>query len=380
MSGTCLRSMKRFAAPLFAVVVFLSFTVRVTATEAPTASTVNAFYLSAVPTDYEKMKKLFLSLRNGGANTIILRPIMEKGRINKTALTNNVFLAHQAGLAIFVILPTRGMEAALAEHPDWEDVRYDPGSGTLQPTGKLDLFNPYAIVYIADFFKDIAAYSVDGIFIDKDFYYRDTEGMSPTALEKYKKKFGSPLNPRRVFAKIDNDSGAHRIQDYGKGFWNWTGLKRDRLMLLLRNVMQSSRAANKKVKIGIPLHVPGFTQVEEQLAWFSYDMDAFKKMTIDLYWIAIPHREIREQQNLSYQKSMEVLSRTVKSVKNMMGDPSKMVIAIQTTSTSGAVLPISEIEEAIEMVKHAEEPGIAFMIDADTMVPEVLTKKTFRRQ
>jgi len=374
MSGTRIRLKRKFASLLVALVVFLTFSLSVSSA----SSAVNAFYLNTVPTDYAAAEKLFRSLKNGGANTIILRPIIEQGRINKNALANNVYLAHQAGLSMFVIIPTRGMAAALDEHPEWEDVRYFPGNGALLPAGKLDLFNPHVIVYLTDFFKDIASYSVDGILLDEDFCYSDMEGMSQKALERYRRKFRSSFNPGKELAKTV-DSEIHEIQSYGEGFWSLARLKNDILLLLLKNIMQSSQAVNKKVKIGIPLHITSFAQAKEQFAWFAYDMAAFKTMNVDLYWAAIPHREIRAQQNLSYQKSMEVLSRTVQSVINIMNDPSKIVFAVQTTSSSGDLLPNSEIEEAIEMVKHAGEPGIAFMINSGTIVPAVLTKKTFNR-
>jgi hypothetical protein len=305
---------------------------------------------------------------------------MSKGRIDKNALTNNVFLAHKAGLAIFVILPIRDMEWALEEHPEWADVRYEQGSVSGERTGKLDIFNPNVIVYLSDFYKNVALYSVDGILLGEDFSYGDSEGAGAIVLEKYKQKYGSELHPGKALARAHDEKEALRTQDYGEGFWNWSNLKKDVLILLLKNIMQSSRTVNNKVRFAIPLHVSGFPQKEELLARFSYDMEAFKKMGVSLYWIAIPHRDIREKQNLSYNKSMEVLSRTVNSAKYMIHDESKMVIAIQTASKSGQILPNSEIEEAVEMVKHAGEPGIAFMVDGDTLITAALTKKTFKRR
>lgn len=348
----------------------------------PTTIT-NAFLLNTVPSEYKKLEILFKSLKDDGANTVIVRMSMNKGRIARRSFANQVYCAHRFGLRIFVILPTRDMDAVLAVHPDWEDLQYDLSHdlwlGNLQNTGRLDLFNPRVIVYLTDLYRDIAAYAVDGILLDEDFFYRDTEGLSKIALEKYSQKFGSPLVPGKIFDRVKNNAPTHALEEYGTGFWDWAELKKNRLALLLKNIVQSSRAVNKDVKFGIPLHVSGFTQEKEQLAWYAYDLRAFRKVGIDLYWIAIPLREIREQEHLSYMKSMEVLSRTVKAAATQIEDPAQAIFAIQAATQSGRPLPASEIEEEIEMVMHAGEPGIAFMVNADTHLSPILTKKTFAR-
>ena len=326
------------------------------------------------------LENVYHSLKDSGANTIIIHPNMVGGHIDKTSLADTVVSAHKAGLLIFVILPTRSISTVLSEHPEWEDLRYDLDSGKLQPTGKLDLFNPYAIVYVSNIFRDIASYAVDGILLGEDFFYSDTEGMSSHARDKYKQRFGSSLKPLKALERLQHNTDTHQIIEYGEGFWNWAQMKNDVLVLLLKNILASTQSINKNIKIGIPLHVPGFSQVKEQLAWFSYDMSVFKEMDVSLYWIAIPHRDIRAQQNLGYNKSMEVLSRLATSVMTMIHDPAKTIICVQVTSQAGAVLPISEIEEATEMVMHSGEPGLAFMINYDTRLPMSFTKKTFKRR
>ena len=100
----------------------------------------NAFFLPTVPADYAKLEKYFATLKDGGANTVIIGP-PAGGVPDADALPNIVYLAHAAGLRIYFSLPSRGWTDALREHPEWEDMRYDLNSGTLQGTGKLDLFH-----------------------------------------------------------------------------------------------------------------------------------------------------------------------------------------------------------------------------------------------
>jgi hypothetical protein len=320
-----------------------------------------------------------MSYRDAGANTVIIRPVSREGRIDKQLLAKAVFLVHSAGLKLFVILPTRGISFLLGEHPEWEDIYYDLRSGTFQPSGKLDLFNPYVTVYLSDLFRDVAGYSVDGILLDDDFYYSDTEGMSKLAMERYTQKYGSSYPVRSALGKVKGDKPQyHRSEEYGEGFWNLAELKKNILLLVLKNIVDSSRAVNKQVKFWIPLHVPGlFLKEKELLAWYSHDMNAFKKIDLNFFWFAIPHRDIRAEQNIDYKKSIETVSRLVTSSTSLVDDPGKIIIGVQTTSLAGKILPLSEIEEVSMQMKKAGNTGIAFMVEPDTRLPSLLTKKIF---
>lgn len=340
-------------------------------------SSLNALYLKTVPVEYKTLEKLFASFKDSGADTIILRPRIVAGSLDRDLLTNEVFLCHQAGLKLFVILPTRTSSEVAALHPDWEDMRYDLGSGTLQPAGRLDLFNPSVMDYLVRLFKETAAYSVDGILLDDDFYYSDVEGASVLAQDAYARKFGTRLALSKAITKV---SAANSAQEYGEPFRNWNALKKELLIAALQNIGRAARTLNSALKIGIPLHVPPFINEEDELTLYSYDMNALRKMDIDFFWVDVPHRTLRARQDLNYKKSIELFSRIVKSAVTLVKEPAKIIVAIQPTSLSGTILPLTEIEEVAMLAKNAGEPGIAFTIEPDTLPPPVLTKKIFKRQ
>lgn len=342
---------------------------------------INALYLLTQPSTYEAFEKLTSVYKETGANTLIIKPMSSGGSLDKKLLSNAVFLAHSAGMKIFVVVPTRSLSAALQRSADWEDMQYDLNSGTIQPSGKLDLFNPYVTVYLTDFFRDIASYSVDGILLDEDFYYGDTEGMTVKAMDRYKLKYGTAFNTAAAFGNVKTLPGRHNtIERYGEEFWNMAEIKRDSLILLLNNIIHASRAVNKDVLIGAPLHVPGLLfKDKEVLAWYSYDMNVLKKTGVSFYWLAIPHREIRDLQDLNYKKTIETVSRIVTS-SMIMVDSGRVLFGIQTVLKSGSVLPISEIEEVADQTKKAGAPDIAFMLRLDTELPSALTRKIFKRQ
>lgn len=342
---------------------------------------INALYLLTMPSDYQAFENLIKSYKDNGADTLIIRPVANRGSVDKQALAKAVFFAHSAGMKLFAILPTRSMTFLLEEHPDWEDMHYDLKSGTFQPAGKLDLFNPFVIVYLSDLFRDIAGYSLDGILLDEDFHYKDTEGMSKPAIERYKQKYGTSFSPRSALRQVKEDEQNHRLEEYGEAFWSLAELKKNALLLAVQNIMQSSHAVNKEVKFGVTLHVPGmFVKEREVLAWYSLDMNAFKKINVDFFWLGIPHREIRAQQDLNYKKSIEVVSRSVTSAMYLVNDPHRTIIGIQTISTAGKILPLFEIEEVSTQAKKTGDPGIALMVAPDTQLPPELTQKIFKRQ
>lgn len=362
-----------------ALMLFIHTLLGATAYAESPRQAMQAYYLHSIPAEYDKLDKTIAAFSKSGADTIVVRPVLENGSIDKRALKNAVYLAHQSGLRIVTLLPSRRFAGAISDHPDWEDSSYDVKRGSIQRTGKLDLFNPAVMVYLTDLFRSIAEYSVDGIFLDEDFTYAETEGMSSGALALYNRKFGASLDPAALFAQRKSSEELGKVGEYSSDFWRFAEMKSDRLSLLLKNIIQSTKAVNQKIIFGISVPVEGMPQVKERLAWYSFDLKEFQKLAIDYYWVVLPHRDIRERQHLTYKKSMEIIARMAKSAVNQVKEPAQMIFAIQTAAPSGKTLPVSEIEDALEMVRHAGEPGIALMADADTVLPAGLTRKAFMK-
>jgi hypothetical protein len=338
----------------------------------------NAFFLATVPTDYNKLEKFFAALKEGGANTVIIGPVA--GSVpDGDVLPNIVYLAHASGLKILFVLPARGWTAALSEHPEWEDMRYDLNSGTLQATGKLDLFQPDAVDYLVKMYRAVASYSVDGILLGGDFSYRDTEGMSVRAMEEYKKRYGVALITGRALARVGSVTDGPAVIEYGEGFREWTELKKEHLAGALQSIMTAALKVNGDIKFGIPLQGPELESPNEALSKYAFDVNALRAFNADFYWMPILHRDIRESKRLNYKKSMEELARIAQAATTMVKDPCKALIVLQTTAVSGKILPFSEIEEATALVKKSGEPCIAYMISQNRTLPVALTRKLFKR-
>lgn len=341
------------------------------------ASSVKAFFLTDLPSDHAKIEKLFLSLKDAGADTIITGPVARRGPLTRDTLPHVIFLAHQARLRLFVIVPTRGDEEALASYPQWEDRRYDLRSGSLLPGGKLDLSHPDALNYLVQTCRNIAAFSVDGIVLGDDFSYADTEGMSSRMFDEYKRRFKAELVPGKAFAKVERIDASYRVSEYGEGYQNVARMKQELLVDAVRAVIAACRRVNQDVKFAAPLRSTGFEDQLSALSEYVQDIDAFKSTDLDYYWLELPHRE---SLGLSYRKGMEAIARTAKIISMAVKDPCKTILVLPMIDPSGKILPYSEIEEATEMAGKGGKPCIAYRVGKSTALPVTLMRKLFKEQ
>jgi hypothetical protein len=343
---------------------------------------VRAYYFKWMPSDYKKQELLVASLRDTGANTLILElPMNEQGYPDLRKIPNSVYLAHQAGLEIHIVLPTRQYPGILSRHGDWEDNRYALGSGTVQPTGKLDLFNRAAVEYLTSLAKEIASYSVDALLLGPDFYYAPTEGIGPAALEQTNIDLKWAPDPRTLFQKVRRGAEGTIIEEYGEDYGKWTGFKRDRLLYVFDQIRKAGRSVKGGLKLGVPIPiVMPVTTADRIFTQFAYDINAFRKLNTDYYWTAIEYREIRTRLNVTSRQSMELLSRIANSAVTAVKMPDQVILALQATTDTGSVIPLFEMEEITGLVRSSGKTGIAYIMGPNAMVNRIFMKKIFNVQ
>jgi len=344
------------------------------------AQLVHAYYFKKLPSDYKTLELFFASLKDTGANTIILElPMNEQGFPDLGRIPDSVYLAHQAGFKLHIVLPTRVFPGILSQHSDWEDAQYALGSGTVQSTGKLDLFNPAAMEYVASLAKEIASYSVDALLLGADFMYTPVEGIGPAAREQTLIELKWAPDPRMLYRKVVRGSDGPVIEEYGEYYRRWTELKRDRLLNVFSHIRKVARAVNAGMKFGIPIPVVIPVSTEDRIfTQYAYDMSAFRKLDCDYYWTAIEYRDIKSRQNLTYRQTLEQLSRIANSAIKAVKLPNRVIVTLQATSETGTMIPMFEMEEITGLVRSSGETGIAYIIGPETTVNRTLMKKMFK--
>ncbi len=346
--------------------------------QAATVPGVNAFLIDTIPDDPERAGSFFGALKSGGANTVILGPPETGYSAGLSALPDTAARAHKAGLKVFLIVPVRNVPDVLAVKRRWEDMKYDLNSGTIQPNGRLDLFRDDVVEYLSSRIKEFASTGIDGILFGADLYYDDVEGMTADALQSYTNRFNAALVPGRAFARVESLPDGPFVAEYGAGFREWAEMKRDRLIVVIQKIMDDVRSEYPGMQFGLPLHEKGLASAEAALSRFSYDMESFRQLKADLYWIAIKHRRMRTRQGLGYKESMEALARIAQAGNEAVKAPSRALIILQTASAAGKVLPYSEIEKTAALARKGGNPYLAFTAAEDRALPPVLTKKLFR--
>lgn len=380
MRETCANLRTRAARCILLFLAFITLSAVSALCAGDDAEYINGFHVRSLPASYDAQERFLSSLKGSGANTIILDlPMTAQATPDLNVIANAVYLVHQSGFRIYIIMPTRRSPQALEQHPDWEDQRYDLAERSLNRSGNLDLFQDEAVAYLAANGKMIAEYAVDGILLGDDFVYETGDGMGKAAVSVIEQKLHMKIVPKKLFVRIDRKAEVAVVEEYGAGFWQWTEAKRDRLLETYDAIRTSARKVNPRIKIGVPVPVMRPVAVPSALlARYAFDSNAYRTINVDCYWTAIDYRDHKTQEHLSFSESVEFLSRSAYAAVTSVKDLSKMIVVLQASTAAGMALPLSEIEQTTGLVRRAGRTGIVYSITPATVPSAVLTRKMFR--
>lgn len=337
-------------------------------------SSMKAFWLTDIPADYAVVERLFLSYRDAGADTVIVGTLTSSGPLTIKTLSHIIFLAHKSRLKIFVSVATRRDQELLRSHPDWGDRIFDLRSGSLRTDETVNLFRPEVLEILVKTFRDVSSYTVDGIFLDEDFTYEDTDGMSREVFAAYKKKFGKDPDPKKLFTKVERTGDAYRVVSYGDEFENFMRLKQERLGTVFKSLKDASRSVNKEVMFGIPLRFSGYENILVTLSDYTRTVRAFKRAGPDYYWTRITQRG---KEGLTYKQGMESIARASKIIETAVEDKEKAVIVLSMMNETGRMLPTTEIEEMTNMARQGGIRTVIYRVKKDLPIPVPVTRKMF---
>ncbi|HWR73262.1 MAG TPA: family 10 glycosylhydrolase [Nitrospirota bacterium] len=339
--------------------------------------TIKAFWIAELPADHDAVEKLFLSYRDAGADTVVVGPLSTAGPLTIKVLPHIVFLAHKTRLKIYVTVSTRRDVELLRSHPQWEDRRYDLESRSLKTEAALDLFRPEVVAHLVNTVQNIARYSVDGILMDEDFTYEETDGMSREVFAAYQKKYAKEPVPKKLFVKVERMGTSYRVAEYGEGFENLIRMKLDRLGEVFKALKDASRSENRDVQFGVPLRFSGYENILGTLPHYTRLVRAFKRAEPDFYWIVIPHRD---KEGLSYKQGMESVARAAKIIATAVEEKDKAVVVLSMMNKDGRLLAYTELEEATDMVRTSGISSVVYRVKKELGLPVPITRKLFNTQ
>lgn len=343
--------------------------------EAGPARTMKAFSVRELPSDDAKVSRFLGSLRDAGADTVILGPLGEGG-LTKKRVPHLIFLAHQARLKVHFILPVRTDGEALRSHPEWEDRRYDLASGTLQPGGTLDVFQPAVLRYLAETVKNVASFTADGIVLGDDLFYEDTDGFGQDLLDAYRRKYGVHFEPRRAFLRIEKTDSGYRTKEYGESYEQFSRLKREQLVSLVKELRNAARSVNRDITIAVPIRFQGYRDQINALPVYSREVKAFRAAEPDFYWVVFPHREA---EGLNYRDGMKAIARSATIISQAVPEACRAIMVLPLLNPEGRMLASTEIEESTDMAVRGGSPCIAYQTRHDRALPFALMQKLLKR-
>lgn len=194
-------------------------------------------------------------------------------------------IAHQRGFRIMAAMPVREMRWATQSHSDWRDRKYDSKQGTVEAIDKLDLFNPDVKQMVAQLYRDLAQYPIDGIYIE-DLSYGIEEGWTPSAVRLYESLFSESIDPGSIVAgSIGRTGEGSDREGRAPQFWHWVGWRSRFLSGFVKELQAESRPRRPEMQWGAALPAVVLTHPVKGLSEISIDLLDLKSAESNLYLI-----------------------------------------------------------------------------------------------
>ncbi len=189
--------------------------------------------------------------------------------------------AHRQGMQVWASLSIRRMDWVDPKQ-EWTDWRFNAQTARLERVDSLDLMNPALRDYQVGLLTDLAGTGVDGIFLAADPPSEASEGFSTTALRKFEKDTGQPMDPGRLLTA----QGRERSLGYAPEFWRWLGWKQREQSRAAIGVMEAVRTAFPGLMVAVEVHAEAVTNPQAGLAMYAEDLFDLRRYRVN--YIAVP--------------------------------------------------------------------------------------------
>jgi hypothetical protein len=165
---------------------------------------------------------------------------------------------------------------------EWADWRFNVQTARLERSETLDLLHAGLRDYLVGLLTDLAGTGVDGIFLLADPPSEPTDGFSTSALRKFEKESGRPIEPGRLLSQ----QGRERSLSYAPEFWRWLGWKQREQARAVAGVVEAVHAAFPGLRMAVEVHAEAITNPQAAMAMYAEDLLDLRRYRLD--YIAVP--------------------------------------------------------------------------------------------
>lgn len=330
--------------------------------------------------DYQSFDIFFSKLRQNGFNTIIIRVFQnvpeksdgkgvtgvffksETAPVVRDLLSDACKAAQNNDLRIFAWMTSRHCDWFKRAHPQWCDRHFNLQTRQEEYYGRLDIFNPDFRHSLAQLYRELARYPIDGILFQDDLVLRHTDGFSPFAKLAYYRETYHVVDEKKFYRETVERGSRVFVTKYGNEFLLWRRWKIEKVLDFIEMLQQACHEVNPSLSMAVNFYYETLTSPELAKTWYSQDIEAARKKPIDVFSFMAYHRQIAEEMNLSYQRSLQTLSEMTRTASEFVKDPEKILMKIQVRDwTTSKPIDGDEVIQAMRSISRENAVGIALV-------------------
>ena len=261
-------------------------------------------------------------------------------------------------LAIFAWMTTR---YAVDGDDAFGLLEYDFATKTLVPAFGVNLFSDHEVERLVGLYRDLAAYSIDGVLFQDDLVLKHAEGMGEDA----EKLYGKKISPEAFY--IDpylNGAGTkYYVHGYTDAFDDWAAFKSRRLGDVVKEIIDGVKQDRPEMLFCVNLSYEAVLRPDLALAWLSQDLGEFERAGADYFFIMAYQRQMLAEKDLDDLSELAPEYRELcESGVFMVGDPERLVIKPQLIDwETGRAVTGTELDTISTFLCEREKIGLVLV-------------------
>ncbi|MBN1883793.1 MAG: hypothetical protein JW885_16645 [Deltaproteobacteria bacterium] len=228
-------------------------------------------------------------------------------------------------LSLFAWMTTR---YAVEGNDAYGLLEYDFKTKTLVPAFGVNLFSDLEVERLVGLYRDLAAYSIDGVLFQDDLVLKHAEGMGEDA----EKLYGKEIEPETFYVDpyLNGAGTKYYVHGYTDAFYDWAAFKSRRLGDVVKNIIDGVKKDRPEMLFCVNLSYEAVLRPDLALTWLSQDLGEFERAGADYFFIMAYQRQMMAEKGLGDLSELGPEYRELcESGVFMAGDPKRLVIKPQ---------------------------------------------------